>query len=70
VAGYVSLKATRPGHGNTELEYRQYRCGMCGGVRYHTAGREKPEYCKDCEPEAIRLGWMDPRPPRKRRSKT
>lgn len=70
MATMTSFKATRPGHGPRELEHRQYVCGMCGGIRYHTQGKPAPEYCRDCEPEAIRLGWMDPKPPRVRRRKT
>ena len=43
-----------------------YTCGRCGHEAkrdYRTEARN--DYCKDCRPEAIALGWTTPRKERK-----
>lgn len=46
----------------------KYCCGMCGRFSQYRHSAPKPEYCVDCKPEAITLGWLTP-PPQKRRTR-
>ena len=42
------------------LPKHEYSCGRCGIIREKSGGKQNTGYCRDCQPEARKLGWADP----------